>query len=230
VLTLRAVRSAIALGAMMTAAACASTRQNASQETAAPLAASATDVASASAVATPADSSTGSAAGSDAADAAQTPGANGGAGHGTCPMIGSDDVASVIHLPVQSVDVSDDSNTCTFHFGGYHGDVKIEYKAQGGQEDLKDVRAASGATSGLFRAIAGAVSAPPGSSGALSATPPPDVQKVGDDQTFMNEGPVTQFYAVRGDAEIEVDGGFFPAGVTGWVALPAIASKALASR
>ena len=67
-------------------------------------------------------------------------------------------------------------------------------------------------------------------SGALSATPPPDVQKVGDDQTFMNEGPVTQFYAVRGDAVIEVEGGFFPAGVTGWVALPAIASKALASR
>ena len=208
------LRSAVAVCVMLTAAACASTRQNAGQETSAPIA--------------PADSATTSVGA--AADAAQTGGTNGSAGHGTCPMIGSDDVAAVIHLPVQSVAVSDDSNTCTFHFGGYHGDLTITYAAQGGQEELKDVRTASGATQGLVGAIAAAVSAPPGSSGALSATPPPGVQKVGDDQTFMNEGPVTQFYAVRGDAWIEVEGGFFPAGVTGWIALPAIASKALASR
>lgn len=216
------LRSAVAVCAMLTAAACASTRQNAGQERAAPIAAPATDTASAP------DSATRSA--NAAADAAQTAGTNGSTGHGTCPMIGSDDVAAVLHLAVQSVEVSDDSNACTFHFGGYHGDIKITYAAQGGQQELKDVRAASGATNGLVGVIAAAVSAPPDSSGALSATPPPDVQKVGDDQTFMNEGPVTQFYAVRGDAVIEVEGGFFPAGVTGWVALPAIASKALASR
>lgn len=222
------LRSAFAVCAMLTAVACASTHHDADQETAAPIAAAATDAATATATVA-ADSATTSA--TVAGDATAQPAAgNGSAGKGTCPMIASDDVAAIIHLPVQSVEVSDDSNTCTFHFGGYHGDIKIEYKPSGGQDDLKAIRTASGATNGLVGAVAAAVSAPPGSTGALSATPPPDVQKVGDDQTFMNEGPVTQFYAVRGDAEIEVDGGFFPAGVTGWVALPAIASKALASR
>jgi hypothetical protein len=66
--------------------------------------------------------------------------------------------------------------------------------------------------------------------GMISATPPPDVAKVGDDQVFLTEGPATQFYATKGDAYVEVDGGFLPEGVSRWILLPEIAGRVLAAR
>jgi len=150
---------------------------------------------------------------------------------GDCPLIASDAVAKVMHLDVKSVEVKSDPSGCTFHFkGDYHGDIDVAYSTSGGAEQLSAIRAASGAVKSMFGAILKGASAPPGSIGAISATPPPDVAKVGDDQAFANEGPVTQFYATHGDGYVEVDGGFFPDGVTGWTALPEIARQIIASR
>jgi hypothetical protein len=150
---------------------------------------------------------------------------------GDCPLIGSDSVAKVMHLEVKSVEVKSDPSGCTFHFkGDYHGDIDVAYSTSGGADQLNAIRAASGAVKSMFGTLLKGASAPPGSIGAISATPPPDVAKVGDDQAFANEGPVTQFYATHGDGYVEVDGGFFPDGVTGWTALPEIARQIIASR
>ncbi len=66
--------------------------------------------------------------------------------------------------------------------------------------------------------------------GLTSGTPPPDVAKIGDDQYVATEGPVTQFYATKRDAYVEVEGGFLPEGVSRWVALPEIPRRVLAAR
>lgn len=150
---------------------------------------------------------------------------------GACPLLANDQVEQVMHLRVQSVDVTSDPNRCTFHFqGGNHGDVEVTYTAQGGPQELDSVRKAGEGAHAIFGGIAKAASAPPGVMGMISATPPPDVAKVGDDQVFMNEGPVTQFYATKGDAYVEVDGGFMPEGVSPWVVLPEIAKQVLSGR
>jgi hypothetical protein len=153
------------------------------------------------------------------------------AASGTCPLIASDQVETAMHLSVQSVEITNGSNGCTFHFkGGDHGDIQLTYAPQGGHDQLDSVRKAAAGASAIFGGIAKAASAPPGVMGVISATPPPDVAKVGDDQTFVTEGPVTQFYALKGDAYVEVDGGFLPEGVSRWVVLPEIARQVLAAR
>lgn len=132
-----------------------------------------------------------------------------------------------MQLAVQSVDVSGDGNKCTFHFkGGDHGDLEVTYAGEGGRKQLEIIRKASG----IFGGVEKTVAAPASVTGVASETPPPDVAKVGDDQAFMTEGPVTQFYAAKGDAYVEVDGGFLPEGVSRWVLLPTIASRVLAAR
>lgn len=153
------------------------------------------------------------------------------AANGACPLIGGDQVEQVMRLTVRSVDVTNDSNGCTFHFqGGDHGDLQVAYAAQGGREQLDSVRKAGAGTRAIFGGIAKAASAPAGAMGMVSATPPADVAKVGDDQYFMTEGPVTQFYATKGDAYVEVDGGFLPEGISRWIVFPEIAKRILATR
>ncbi len=143
----------------------------------------------------------------------------------------SDRVEAAMHLSVASIDVTSNSNGCTFHFkGGDHGDLVVTYAAQGGRDELDSVKKASAGAKAIFGGIVKGASAPPAVMGVISATPPPDVAKVGDDQVFLTEGPVTQFYASKGDAYVEVDGGFLPEGVSRWVLLPAIAGSVLATR
>lgn len=162
---------------------------------------------------------------SDAASPQSSESASGAA----CPLVGADIVEQAMHLPIQSVDVTSDK--CTFHFkGGAHGDLEVTYAAQGGRDELDSVRKAGEGTKAIFGGIAKAASAPPEAMGMMSATPPPDVAKVGDDQVFLTEGPITQFYAVKGDAYVEVDGGFLPEGVSRWVLLPEVAQHVFATR
>lgn len=150
---------------------------------------------------------------------------------GTCPLVASDQVEQVMQLGIRSVEVRNHSRRCTFHFkGGDHGDLEVTYAAQGGRDELDSVRKAGQAAKAIFGGIAKAASAPPSVMGVISATAPPDVAKVGDDQDFVTEGPVTQFYALKGDAYVEVDGGFLPEGVSRWIALPEIAKRVLATR
>jgi hypothetical protein len=207
--------------------ACSSSKpdaQSAAAATAAPVTAAAPADADVT-TAAPAAASGDATAAAVASDATAAPVA------GDCPLIGSDAVAKVMHLEVKSVEVKSDPSSCTFHFkGDYHGDIDVSYSTSGGADQLSSVRTASGAVKSMFGALLKGASAPPGSIGAISATPPPDVAKVGDDQAFANEGPVTQFYATHGDGYVEVDGGFFPEGVTGWTALPEIARQIIASR
>lgn len=153
------------------------------------------------------------------------------ASSGTCPLVASDRVEAAMHLSVASIDVTSNSNGCTFHFkGGDHGDLVVTYAAQGGRDELDSVKKASAGAKAIFGGIVKGASAPPAVMGVISATPPPDVAKVGDDQVFLTEGPVTQFYASKGDAYVEVNGGFLPEGVSRWVLLPAIAGSVLATR
>lgn len=152
-----------------------------------------------------------------------------GSASDSCALLASDQVEQVMHLAVQSVDVRD--NGCTFHFkGGDHGDIVVTYEAQGGHDELDNERKAGQAAKAIFGGITAAASAPPAAMGMISATPPPDVAKVGDDQYFVTEGPVTQFFAIKGDAYVEVDGGFLPEGVSRWVIFPEIARRVLATR
>lgn len=150
---------------------------------------------------------------------------------GVCPLVASDRVEAAMHLSLASIEVTSNSNGCTFHFkGGDHGDLVVAYSAQGGRDELDSLKKASAGTKAIFGGIVKGASAPPGVMGMISATPPPDVAKVGDDQVFLTEGPVTQFYATKGDAYVEVDGGFLPEGVSRWVLLPEIAGRVLAAR
>jgi hypothetical protein len=177
---------------------------------------------------------------SDASDATAAPVASAApaapAAGGTCPLIATAQVEAVMHLTVQSVEVKDDASACTFHFkngdnyADIHGDLDVEYHDSGGPDEVNAIRTAAGGVKSLIGAIAGAASAPPGAAGALTATAPPGVPKVGDDQAFMNAGMATKFCATKGDAYAEVDGGIFAQGVSGWTALPQIASDILASR
>ncbi|HEY1654578.1 MAG TPA: hypothetical protein VGF86_05640 [Candidatus Tumulicola sp.] len=145
-----------------------------------------------------------------------------------CSLVDRPVVEQAMHLSVQSVDVASDK--CTFHFqGGDHGDLVVEYHASGGRDELDSVRKAGEGAKAIFGGITKAASAPPGMMGVLSATPPPDVTKVGDDQVFLTEGPITQFYAIKGDAYVEVDGGFLPEGVSRWVVLPDVAQRVFAT-
>lgn len=171
---------------------------------------------------------------SDASDATAASAAP--AAGGTCPLIATAQVEAVMHLTVQSVEVKDDASACTFHFkngdnyADIHGDLDVEYHDSGGPDEVNAIRTAAGGVKSLIGAIAGAASAPPGAAGALTATAPPGVPKVGDDQAFMNAGMATKFCATKGDAYAEVDGGIFAQGVSGWTALPQIASDIFASR
>ncbi|MEO7039098.1 MAG: hypothetical protein ABI186_03610, partial [Candidatus Elarobacter sp.] len=167
--------------------------------------------------AAPADASAATAVPANGAATAATGAPDGTSGtlaSADCPLLPNKQVGDVMHLSIAGVKMGSSPERCDFSFTEDNPNaVSIAYSAQGGVDELRSARQASEGAKTIFGGIAkaaGAGSAPPGLVNVVSATPPPNVPKVGDDQYFVSVGPSTIFIATKGDAYVEASASFMP--------------------
>lgn len=155
----------------------------------------------------------------DSASATSSEAAAASPANGACPFIANAQVGQVLHLTVTGVDVtSDDTGTsCDFHAKETAAAITVKYSSQGGPKEMSSESETAKTMNGAF-----------GSASSLP-TPPTDVPKVGDDQTFVIEKSVKGFIATKGDSYAEVTGTFLPDKITIWYSFPELARQVLAS-
>ena len=171
-------------------------------------------------------------------DQGPAPTASAGVGSSTgaqCPLLSSAQVEDVLHLDVKSVVLSSDPDSCEFSFTDQLTKLSIDFSPSGGKDEGNSTREGAGGAQAIVGSIIDAAAKGSDSSDAKAAknlavgTPPPDLQKIGDDQYAYSVGPLTSYIASKGDAYVNVGISFPPDGVSRWQVVPELARRVLAA-